>query len=283
VQPPFTSLSFAFLIFLVGGPLPAQTPAAVSSVSLPSAPTPVIAAEPQSSPAAEPTDAELVRTLLERNRQMEHLLLGSLQADATNAVIDEELEHMRVIRADISARRDKAQNKINVGTLVANVLSTAGTAMQFHDNTVNLGNSLGVAGGSAAIVLSLVGMHEQGGKQPLGDSPHMLENFLGHTPNDARGDFSPLIWEYLNGVPAGQQARQTRRALLIEKWRIEGKLDSTQQPVTQPLRRQLTLDDFNAHYAMLLDLKAVISGMKRDLSEQAEAWMSQPITLPTAR
>lgn len=283
MQPSLRSLSLAFSLFLMAGSLPAQTPSALSGVSLPSVPTTVVAAAPQSSPAAQPTDAELVRTLLERNRQIEHLLLGSLQADATNAVIDEELEHMRVIRADISARRDKAQNRINIGTLVANALSTAGTAMQFHDNTVNLGNSIGVAGGSAAIVLSLVGMHEQGGKQPLGDSPHMLENFLGHTPDDTRGDFSPLVWAYLNAAPAGQPHNQTRRALLIEKWRIEGKLDSSQQHVTQPLRRQLTLDDFNAHYAMLLDLKALVSGMKRDLSEQAEASLSKPLTLTSAQ
>jgi hypothetical protein len=229
--------------------------------------------------------AALIRSLLDRQEVLEQLLLASLEIDKANASTDAELERMRTVREDLSARRDRAQGKINLATLVAGALGTVGTSLQFRSSTVNLGNGIGVAGGSASVILSIAGMHEQGGRQLLGPSPRMLEVLLGHAANDPASSsegFPRIVWDYLNAAPPDAPPAQTRRQQLIAKWRVEGKLgtdDAAGVPsaaasipgAAHPLRRELSIDDLNGHYAMLLDLKATISQMKQALSELAES------------
>jgi hypothetical protein len=242
--------------------------------------------------------AALIRSLLDRQEVLEQLLLASLEIDKANAATDAELERMRTVREDLSARRDRAQGKINLATLVAGALGTVGTSLQFNTNTVNLGNGIGVAGGSASVILLIAGMHEQGGRQLLGPSPRMLEVLLGHAANDPASSsegFPRVVWDYLNAAPPDAAAAQTRRQQLIATWRAEGKLsadDAVDVPsaaagnpsAPHPLRRELSIDDLNDHYAMLLDLKATISQMKQALSELAEsvAENSAPPTGPPA-
>ncbi|MES2392277.1 MAG: hypothetical protein V4555_11595 [Acidobacteriota bacterium] len=213
-------------------------------------------------------EAATMRALLAREQAVERLLVGSLQIDTANAAIDEELEQMRAVREKISARRDKAQGKINMASLVAGALGTVGTALQFRSETANLGNGIGVAGGSASVALSLVGMHEQGGRMELGSSPRMLGELLMH--DAAHGDFPAMVWAYLNAAAAGES--QTRRELLIAKWTREGKLTATEaMSGGSRLRRPLSIDELNDHYAMLLDLKAAVERMKASVGEVAEA------------
>ena len=84
-------------------------------------------------------------TLVLRQEIMERVTAASLDIDSVNAVVDFEIEHVRAIRGRLQARRDKAQNLVNVASIFGGgVAGVVGTAMQFTARTANLGNAISV-------------------------------------------------------------------------------------------------------------------------------------------
>jgi len=79
-----------------------------------------------------------LETLVTRQEITEKVLAASLEIDSVNAVIDSEIEQIRGIRADLQVQRDKAQNIINIASIVTGGVAGAITsAMQFKPSTVN--------------------------------------------------------------------------------------------------------------------------------------------------
>ena len=220
-----------------------------------------------------------VETLALRQEIMEKVMAASLDVDSVNAVVDLEIEHVRARRGSLQARRDRAQNLINVASIFgAGVAGVVGTAMQFSARTAKLGNAIGVGGGAGSVVLSLVGIHQQGGTSDLGNSPRIISRFSGYkpaAPEEVSSVFPEDVWMYLNTTPSDQT--ESRRLHLMAKWQREGKLDKDgllkseeklkaggrlgQQPP------KLTISEMDDVQAMLLDVSASVSLMKRDLSE----------------
>jgi hypothetical protein len=214
-----------------------------------------------------------------------------------NAVIDSEVEQIRGVRAHLQAQRDKAQNIINIASIVTGGVAGAITsAFQFKPSTVNLGNGIGVAGGAGSVVLSLIGIHKQGGgRRSLGDSPRMLARFFGRPPEVTEAipsDYPEAVWSYLNSAIPSQPNPSpsspsranpsrsnvgTRREQLIAKWRSEGRIAQDTSPKDErriesmssnlSQVRKLTISDMDNRVAMLLDVRAKVSLMKRGLSE----------------
>ena len=90
-----------------------------------------------------------LETLVLRQEITERVLAASLEVDSVNAVIDTEVEQIRAIRSNLQSQRDKAQNIINVASLITGgALGVVNTALQFNSKTANLGNGIGVAGGT---------------------------------------------------------------------------------------------------------------------------------------
>ena len=222
-----------------------------------------------------------VETLLMRQEISERVLGGSLDIDAANAVIDYEIERLRGIRMDLQSRRDHAQNIINIASfLTGGTLGVASSALQFNSSTANIGNGIGVAGGAASVALSVVGMHKQAaGTRTLADSPRMLAAFFGRAPAGPEpipSEYPAVVWGYLNAA-ASSQSPATRKDLLIEKWKREGHIEKDvpaghAAPKTEfamanvSQQRKLTIDKLSNRESMLLDVRASISLMKRDLS-----------------
>jgi len=78
-----------------------------------------------------------LQSLTVRQEITEKVLAASLDVDSVNAVIDAEVEQIRGIRADIQARRDKAQNIINIASIFTGGVAGAITsAFQFKPSTV---------------------------------------------------------------------------------------------------------------------------------------------------
>ena len=220
-----------------------------------------------------------VETLALRQEIMEKVMAASLDVDSVNAVVDLEIEHVRAIRGGLQARRDRAQNLINLASIFGGgVAGVVGTAMQFSTRAANLGNAIGVGGGAGSVALSLVGIHKQGGTSDLGNSPRIISRFSGYkpaAPEEVSSVFPEDVWMYLNTTPSDQT--DSRRLHLMAKWQREGKLDKDgllkseeklkaggrlgQQPP------KLTISEMDDVQAMLLDVSASVSLMKRDLSE----------------
>ena len=220
-----------------------------------------------------------VETLALRQEITEKVLAASLDIDSVNAVIDSEIESIRAIRSDLQSRRDKAQNIINVASLATGgALGVVNTALQFNSNTVNLGNGIGVGGGAASVVLSVIGLHQRGGRRPLGDSPRMLARLFGRQPNASEAipsTYPEEVWSYLNSAAPSEPAKGTRREQLIAKWRDEGRVKQDGSSKSEwkidalsgtiPQSRKLSIGELDDRVAMLLDVRAQISLMKRDL------------------
>ena len=221
-------------------------------------------------------------TLAIRQEIMERVMAASLDIDSVDSVVDIEIEHVRAVRGGLQAKRDRAQNLVNVASIFGGgVAGVVGTAMQFTARTANLGNAISVGGGAGSVVLSLIGLHQQGGTSDLGNSPRILSRFAGHEPaaaEEVSSVFPLYVWTYLNSVPTDKPAGSaTRRVLLMAKWQSEGKVDqdgllkSEQKLKAQGLLGKqppkLTISEMDDVQAMLLDITASVSLMKRDLSE----------------
>jgi hypothetical protein len=223
-----------------------------------------------------------LESLAVRQEITEKILAASLDIDSVNAVIDSEVDQIRGIRADLQAKRDKAQNIINIASIVTGgAFGAVTSALQFKPGTVNLGNGIGVAGGAGSVVLSLIGIHKQGGgRRPLGDSPRMLARFLGRQPDAMEAipsDYPEAVWLYLNSAPPSQSNTTTRRDQLIAKWRSEGRINQDGSPKGKRRiegassniseLRKLSITEMSDRVSMLLDVRARVSLMKRGLSE----------------
>ncbi len=220
-------------------------------------------------------------TLALRQEITERILAASLDVDSVNAVIDSEIEEIRSIRSELQARRDKAQNIINVASLVTGgALGVVNTALQFKSSTANLGNAVGVSGGTASVVLSILGIRMQGGRRTLGDSPRMLARLFGRQPDASEAIpsvYPEEVWSYLNSAPPAQPAKGTRREKLIAKWRGEGKVGRDSSLKSERKVEALSGNISHAHklsivelddrVAMLLDVRGEVSLMKRELGE----------------
>jgi hypothetical protein len=242
-----------------------------------------------------------LESLAVRQEITEKILAASLDIDSVNAVIDSEVDQIRGIRADLQAKRDKAQNIINIASIVTGgAFGAVTSALQFKPSTVNLGNGIGVAGGAGSVVLSLIGIHTQGGgRRPLGDSPRMLARFLGRQPDAMEAIpsvYPDAVWSYLNSAAPAQPSFSasnssqsnsaqsnvvTRREQLVAKWRAEGRINQDTSPKSQRRLesisgnisqvRKLNISDLDNRVAMLLDVRAKVSLMKHGLSEIVRA------------
>jgi hypothetical protein len=234
---------------------------------------------PQAQPAGDP--ATKIESLILRQEITEKVLSTSLEIDSVNAVIDVEIEQIRSIRSGLQARRDKTQNIINLASIVTGgAFGAITSAMQFKPSTVNLGNGIGVAGGVGSVLLSIVGIRKQGGRRTLGDSPRMLARFFGRKPDAVEAIpsvYPEAVWSYLNSPTQSGPNLGTRREQLIAKWRSEGRLEPDASPKAKgrietasdslSQVRKLSIGNLDDRIAMLLDVRARVSLMKRGLIE----------------
>jgi len=223
-----------------------------------------------------------LESLAVRQEITEKVFAASLDVDSLNAVIDSEIEQIRSIRSDLQSKRDKAQNIVNIASIVTGgAFGAITSALQFKPSTVNLGNGIGVGGGAGSVLLSIIGIRKQnGGRQSLGDSPRMLARFFNRQPEamEAIPSVYPgAVWSYLNSAAPSHSKIGTRREELIAKWRSEGRIQQDGSPKGErrieslsgniSQTRRLNIDELNDRVAMLLDVRARVSLMKRELSE----------------
>ena len=229
-------------------------------------------------PASDRGGAMNLEALSLRQEIMEAVLTTSLEVDGVIAEIDNEIAKISEIRAELESRRDHALQINAIANILTSGLSgVVGTALQFKQSTSNLGNAIGVAGAGVSTVLSIIGLRQQhGGKRALGVAPNMLAKLFDRE-TAFHSDYPEEVWTYLNAVPPTGTGTQTRRERLVKQWADFGRLDQAETPkgrhkiellissISQ--QRQLTIDQLSDRAAMLADVRAQVSLMKRDLSK----------------
>ncbi len=207
-------------------------------------------------------------------RIYEQVTSQSLQLDATISRIDNEITHASELRSYLSDRRDEAVNRADLlGIIVGGGAGAAGSSMQFSsDHIAKIGNALSLGGGVLTVGLGLLGLHAQNGKNiPFDFDSNMLAEFFDR-PMQPDSHYSEIIWTFLNQPSLNDPTGPTRKQQLLQTWvrvrRIESLNDAAkiERLTSEPSDLiKLSIDDLEDRVAMLEDVRARISILKRDL------------------
>jgi hypothetical protein len=208
---------------------------------------------------------------------VEKVLAASLEVDATIAQIDNEIAQSNEVRGYLSDKRDRAVNRANLLSIVSGgTLGATSAGLQLPSGENKASSIVGIAGGVLSSSLAVSGIRAQKGGTRLFDfSSNMLaELFDRSTLGDSRYD--SIVWSFLNDVAPTDEEGLTRKERLIQTWvalkrtdppsTSAGK-DKIDRVTSQPSDKlPLTIDDLEDRSAMLEDVRAKISFLKRDLA-----------------
>jgi hypothetical protein len=176
-----------------------------------------------------------------------------------------------------------------LANLVASTgVGAVGSALAFSNRTAIAGDAVSVAGGTAGVILSALGLRQQGGGRPLGIAPNMLAPIFGRRP-ELRSVYPQDVWTYLNTAPAADpRVHVPWKDELIAEWVRLGRIGppnalGSQKKIDQLTSRiaehtRLSIDLLNDRSAMLADLRARVCLMNRDLRDLMKAVSIYPGT-----
>jgi hypothetical protein len=203
----------------------------------------------------------------------EQVMAASLQVDATTAQIDNEIARANEVRGYLADRRDRAVSRTNLlSVLVGGAIGATSSGLQLSSNLTKPAAGVGIAAGTLSAGLALTGIHQEKGKaSPFDFQSNMLAEFFDR-PTLPNSQYPATIWIFLNEPVPNGPAGLTRKEELLQTWvkvrRIDSlssteKIDHLTSEPTQGMK--LSIDDFEDRGAMLQDIRARISYLKRDL------------------
>jgi hypothetical protein len=251
--------------------------------------------ESRTSPSAPETTAELIKVTAEiRQLQKlsastapadrwqilwlhqhisEQVMAASLQVDATLAQIDNEIARANEVRGYLADRRDHAVSRANLlSVLVGGAVGATSSGLQLSSSLTKPAAGVGIGAGTLSAGLALAGIHEEKGKtSPFDFDSNMLAEFFDR-PTLPNSKYPSTIWIFLNETSPSGPAGLTRKEQLLQTWVQVKRIDSLSSTdkinrlTSQPAENlHLTIDDFEDRGAMLQDVRARISYLKRDL------------------
>jgi hypothetical protein len=230
---------------------------------------------------AEPTKdkTETAVELLSLHQKLDfRLTVASLQVEQVIAAIDTEDTRADELRFTLENRRDKALKLNSLANIIgAGGLGSIGSAVGIsNDNAGNIINTVG-AGVNGAIATAAYKETQDTSVRlrRVGFHPNMLAAIFGFQSGESN-TFPASVWTFLNG-PDDNNKQLTRREALIRSWvslgRIApltheaGKKEAALIAGVTPGVHELTISRLDDRSAMLSDLRAVVSLMKRNLLE----------------
>jgi len=202
----------------------------------------------------------------------EQVMAASLQVDATIAQIDNEIATCNEIRGYLSDRRDRVVSRANLlSSLVGGSVSAVSSGLGLSADLSKPSNAVGVASGAFSTGFALIGIHERNGGIMSFDFPaNMLAEFFDR-PTLPNSTYPQIVWNFLNEGSPNLPAGVTRKQNLLQTWVQVKRIDSLQSKEIDYLTSQpsemlkLSIDDYEDRAAMLQDVRARISYLKRDL------------------
>jgi hypothetical protein len=206
-------------------------------------------------------------------RIYEQVMAASLQVDATIAQIDNEIARSNEVRGFLADRRDRAVSRANLlSVLVGGTVGATSSGLQLSSSLTKPAAGVGIAAGTLSAGLALAGIREEKGKSSRFDfESNMLAEFFDR-PTLPTSQYPATIWIFLNEPSPTGQAGITRKQELLQTWVQVKRIDSLSSTekidhlTSQPSESlKLSIDDFEDRGAMLQDVRARISYLKRDL------------------
>jgi len=203
----------------------------------------------------------------------EKIMATSLQVDATIAQIDNEVSRANEVHSYLADRRDRAVNRANLlSIIVGGGLGATSSGLQLSSSLNKPAAGVGIGAGTLSASLAIIGIHAQKGKSGKFDfESNMLAEFFDR-PVLPDSQYPATIWTFLNEPSPNNPTGPTRKQQLLQTWVQVKRLDSLasvdkiERLTSEPSALlKLSIDDFEDRAAMLQDVRARISFLKRDL------------------
>jgi hypothetical protein len=218
-------------------------------------------------------DADRWRVLWLHQRITERVMAASLQVDATIAQIANEIARANEVRGFLTDKRDRRVTRANLmSVIIGGGLGATSSGLQLSSTLDKPAAAVGIGAGTVSAGLALAGIHAQkGGTEVFDFSSNMLAEFFDR-PMLPDSHYPATVWTFLNAAPPARADGATRREQLVQTWvklkRIDSlesreKIDHLSSEPSDGLR--LTIDDYEDRAAMLEDVRARVSFLKRDL------------------
>jgi hypothetical protein len=213
------------------------------------------------------------RVLWLHQQIFEKVTAASLQLDATIAQIDNEIARANEVRGYLSDRRDRAVSRANLfSSIVGGAVGATSSGLQLSSGLTRPAAAVGIGAGSLSVGFAAAGIHAQPGKSSRFDfESNMLAEFFDR-PVLPNSEYPATVWTFLNEASQHGPASFTRRQELMQTWVAVQRIDSLastakiDRVTSQPSELlKLSIDDFEDRAAMLQDVRARISYLKRDL------------------
>jgi len=206
-------------------------------------------------------------------RISERVMAASLQVDATIAQIDNEIARANEIRGYLSDRRDRAVSRANLlSSIVGGGIGATSSGLQLSSGLTKPAAAVGIGAGTLSVGFAVAGIRAQAGKSSRFDFESNMLAELFDRPSLPNSQYPATVWTFLNEASPNGPAGLTRRQELMQTWVRVDRIDSltsnekiyhvTSQPADL---LKLSIDDFEDRAAMLQDVRARISYLKRDL------------------
>ncbi|WP_263356377.1 hypothetical protein [Acidicapsa ligni] len=230
-----------------------------------------------------PGSPEQWRILWLHQRIVERTTTVQLQIDATLAEIDNEIARSTEVRGFLADRRDSRVTRANLwSALVGGGLGGTSAGLQLSTKQTAAAAGTGITGGALAAGLALYGIHAQKGEsRVLETDSNMLAQFFDR-PVLSTSNYPPIVWQFLNEVAPSDPDHITRKERLVRTWLELKRLDpppstpagqvKIDHVTSMPAQHQvLSIDDLEDRMAMLQDVRAKLSYLKRDLAALLES------------
>jgi hypothetical protein len=220
-----------------------------------------------------PVAADRWQILWLHQRISEQVMAASLQVDATIAQIDNEIARSNEVRGFLADRRDRAVSRLNLfSVIVGGAVGATSSGLQLSSSLTKPAAGVGIAAGTLSAGLALTGIRDEKGQTSrFNFESNMLAEFFDR-PTLPNSRYPETVWIFLNEpIPTGQ-AGISRKEELLQTWVQVKRIDSLSSTekidhlTSQPSESlKLSIDDFEDRGAMLQDVRARISYLKRDL------------------
>ncbi|QHN03575.1 hypothetical protein FTO74_09480 [Granulicella sp. WH15] len=230
-----------------------------------------------------PGSPEQWRILWLHQRIVERTTAVQLQIDATLAEIDNEIARATEVRGFLADRRDNRVTRANLlSALIGGGLGGTSAGLQLSTKQTAAAAGTGITGGALAAGIALYGIHAQRGEsRALETDSNMLAQFFDR-PVLPTSRYPPIVWQFLNEVAQSDPDHITRRQRLVRTWLELKRLDpppgtpagqvKIDHVTSMPEQRLvLSIDDLEDRMAMLQDVRAKLSYLKRDLAALLES------------
>lgn len=217
---------------------------------------------------------QMIEIMLLRQKVSRSVQYAALELEEALANVDGDLAVTNQQLAYFSGKHDRAVMLNNIATFVGSgtlgILDSA-SGIKYAAPVPNI---FGITGNSIAVGLPLLGLHQ--GKYKSAETNvgqgNMLAPIFGKKYQGA--GYDPVIWSYVEGVPANSTNSETRRATLLKSWQSYRGLGKGSQAdafinaVTDVSKdRKISLDILRARSEFLVDLRALIQRMYKDISD----------------